>query len=147
MAGNLNSNSWRSRSKGSAYRPLAEINVTPMVDVMLVLLIVFMVSAPLLTVGVPVNLPKADAEGIGHSQDPINVTVSMDGSLFIDEQEIELSEVATRINQLTNSDFTQKIFVRGDKDVAYGEVVKAMSEITGAGYSKIALISEPLANQ
>ena len=144
MGANLNPRSSNKNSKSRSYRPMAEINVTPFVDVMLVLLIVFMVSAPLLTVGVPVNLPKADGQAVGQPQEPISITVAVDGRLFIDDEEVKLEQVYQKLSDITGSNLERKIFIRGDKDVAYGEVVKAMAEITNAGYTKIALVSEPI---
>ena len=144
MGASLRGGSSVSRSRKQSYRPMAEINVTPFVDVMLVLLIVFMVSAPMLTVGVPVNLPKADGQAVGQPQDPISITVAVDGRLFVDEEEVKLELIRQKLSDLTDEDLERKIFIRGDKDVAYGEVVKAMAEITNAGYTKIALVSEPI---
>jgi len=144
MGASLRKPTGASRGRSQSYRPMAEINVTPFVDVMLVLLIVFMVSAPLLTVGVPVNLPKADGQAVGQPQEPISITVAVDGRLYVADEEIKLERIRQRLSELSNDDLERKIFIRGDKDVAYGEVVKAMAEITNAGYTKIALVSEPI---
>ena len=104
------------------YQPMSEINVTPMVDVMLVLLIVFMVAAPLLTVGVPVNLPKAGAQALTGDDEPLAISVNQGGQIFIEETEVNLRDLVPRLKALIGTGYDQRIYVRGDRDVAYGRV-------------------------
>jgi biopolymer transport protein TolR len=131
----------RSR-RGRGRMPLSEINVTPMVDVMLVLLIVFMVTAPLLTVGVPVDLPKADASVISGQDEPLVVSVNSAGSVFLQEGEIDLRDLAPRLQAITQNKPDTRIFVRGDKSVNYGRVIEVMGNLNAAGFSRVALITE-----
>lgn len=128
--------------KGKRYQPMAEINVTPMVDVMLVLLIVFMVAAPLLTVGVPVNLPKAGAQSLKADDEPLAITVAADGKIFIEETEIAINALVPRLSAIAGSGLEQRIYVRGDKDVAYGRVAGVVARINAAGYARVALVTE-----
>ena len=128
--------------KGKRYQPMAEINVTPMVDVMLVLLIVFMVAAPLLTVGVPVNLPKAGAQSLQGDDEPLAITVAADGSLFIEESAIDIAALVPRLQAISGAGYEQRIYVRGDKDVAYGRVADVVARINAAGYARVALVTE-----
>ncbi len=131
----------RSR-RGRGRTPISEINVTPMVDVMLVLLIVFMVTAPLLTVGVPVDLPKADASVISGQDEPLVVSVNSAGSVFLQEGEIDLRDLAPRLQAITQNKPDTRIFVRGDKSVNYGRVIEVMGNLNAAGFSRVALIAE-----
>ena len=130
--------------KGKRYQPMAEINVTPMVDVMLVLLIVFMVAAPLLTVGVPVNLPKAGAQSLKADDAPLAITVTQDGSIFIQESEIAVAALVPRLRAIANAGagLQQRIYVRGDQNVAYGRVADVVARINSAGYARVALVTE-----
>ncbi len=135
----------RSRTPGRGghiYQPMAEINVTPMVDVMLVLLVIFMVTAPLMTVGVPVDLPKANANAINERTEPLVVSVTADGAVYIQETEIELAALGPRLAAITFNKSDIRIFVRGDRAVDYGRVMAVMSAISAAGFSKVALITE-----
>jgi biopolymer transport protein TolR len=131
------------RFNRSGYRPMSEINVTPLVDVMLVLLIVFMVAAPLLTVGVPVDLPKAQAPAINENKEPLVVTVKADGSLYIQETAVENDALVPRLVAITKSNPKADIYVRGDKAINYGRVLEVMSMIAQAGFTKVSLIAEP----
>ena len=124
------------------YRPLSEINVTPFVDVMLVLLIVFMVTAPLLTVGVPVDLPKTEAAQLTDQIEPLVVSVDARGKLFLQETELEREQLVPRLKAITGAKPDTRIFVRGDKTIAYGEVMTVMGMISAAGFSKVALLAE-----
>jgi len=124
------------------YRPMSEINVTPMVDVMLVLLVIFMVTAPLLTVGVPVDLPKTQAQTINEPEEPLVVTVAADNRVFLQETELELDKLAPRLVAITRNKPDTRIFVRGDRTVAYGKVMEVMGTINSAGFTKVALIAE-----
>ena len=128
-------------------QPIADINVTPLVDVMLVLLIVFMVAAPLMTAGIPVDLPKTQAKQLNDQQPPIVVSVDANGVYFVDKRETVGTDgllAVLRENSENNKD--RRIHVRADKSVAYGKVAEAMGVINAAGYVKVALVSEGIAN-
>lgn len=129
-------------SKGHDYRPMSEINVTPMVDVMLVLLIIFMVTAPLLTVGVPVDLPKTKASLIPGKDEPLVITIDGMGRVFLQETEIELEKLVPRLRAITANKRDTRIFVRGDRSVFYGQVMEVMGTVNAAGFAKVALIVE-----
>jgi len=131
------------RGRGAGrYKPLSEINVTPFVDVMLVLLIVFMVTAPLLTVGVPVDLPKTEASQISNPQEPLVVTIDGERRLFIQETEVPRDRLVPRLRAITAANPEQRIFVRGDQSISYGEVMRVMGLINAAGFDRVALIAE-----
>ena len=121
---------------------MSEINVTPFVDVMLVLLIVFMVTAPLLTVGIPVDLPKVKASALTDQKDPIEITVKLDGTLYLGESKVEVENLIPRLNAITDQNTEARIYVRGDRVVAYGRVMEIMSLINSAGYVKVALVTQ-----
>ena len=121
---------------------MSEINVTPFVDVMLVLLIVFMVTAPLLTVGIPVDLPKVKASALTDQKDPIEITVKLDGTVFLGESDVEIENLVPRLNAITDQNTEARIYVRGDRVVAYGRIMEIMSIINSAGYVKVALVAE-----
>ena len=121
---------------------MSEINVTPFVDVMLVLLIVFMVTAPLLTVGIPVDLPKIKANALTDQKDPIEITVKLDGSVYLGESIVEVDNIIPRLNAITDQNTEARIYVRGDRVVAYGRVMEIMSIINSAGYIKVALVAQ-----
>ncbi|UUX48774.1 protein TolR [Nisaea acidiphila] len=124
------------------YRPLSEINVTPLVDVMLVLLIVFMVTAPLLTVGVPVDLPKTEAAQLTDEVEPLVVSVNAEGVIFLQETEVPRENLIPRLNAVTGQRPDVRIFVRGDKSIQYGTVMEVMGLISAAGFTKVALLAE-----
>ena len=131
------------RSSGRrSYRPMSEINVTPFVDVMLVLLVIFMVTAPLLTVAVPVDLPKARAAAIGKPDKPLIVSVRADGAVFLMETPMDTVTLTARLKAIAQARDNPRIFVRGDKAVPYGRVMQVMSSISTAGFPKVALIAE-----
>ena len=121
---------------------MSEINVTPFVDVMLVLLIVFMVTAPLLTVGIPVDLPKVKASALTDQKDPIEITVKLDGSIYLGESKVEVENLIPRLNAITDQNTEARIYDRGDRVVAYGRVMEIMSIINSAGYIKVALVAQ-----
>ena len=123
---------------------MSEINVTPFVDVMLVLLIVFMVTAPLLTVGIKVDLPKVKATALTDIKDPIEITVKLDGEVYIGESKVEVENLIPRLNAITEQNTEARIYIRGDRVVAYGRIMKIMSIINSAGYIKVALITQNL---
>ena len=130
------------RNGRARYRPLAEINVTPMVDVMLVLLIIFMVTAPMLTSGVPVDLPKVSAKPINSDAEPLTVSVNAEGKIFLQDQTLDLSELVTRLQAIAKNNAERRIFVRGDKSVSYGTILQVMGTITEGGFTKVALLAE-----
>ena len=122
-------------------RPMSEINVTPFVDVMLVLLIVFMVSAPLLTSGVPVDLPQAQAKPLTVDKPPLTVTLNEDGKVFVGENEIAIDQLVPTLVKSATDGLEQRIYVRGDKAASYGEIMKVMGTISGAGFTHIGLVT------
>ena len=138
QAGSSNGGRRRRRSA----RPMAEINVTPMVDVMLVLLIIFMVTAPLLTVGVPIELPKSEAQQLEGDKEPLTITVDPEGKIFLQDTEIRLDEIVPKLTAISKSGYEERIFVRGDRRVNYGVVMRVMGTISEAGFRRIALVSD-----
>lgn len=132
-----------SRTNGKyRYTKMAEINVTPFVDVMLVLLIVFMVTAPLLTVGVPVDLPKTRAATINDTQEPLVVSIDAEGTIYLQESPIEMGKLIPRLSAITDANPDLRIFVRGDASLAYGDVMSVMGELSAAGFSKVSLLAK-----
>ena len=121
---------------------MSEINVTPFVDVMLVLLIVFMVTAPLLTVGIPVDLPKVKASALTDQKDPIEITIKLDGTLYLGETEVEVENLIPRLKAISDQNTEARIYVRGDRVVAYGRIMEIMALINSAGYVKVALVTQ-----
>lgn len=133
----------RGRRTGGTYRPMAEINVTPFVDVMLVLLIVFMVAAPLLTSGVAVDLPQSEAKAIPDEDNkPIEITLAKDGKLYIGDSEMKASKLKFQLQAMTEGQSDRRIYIRADQTLEYGRVMKIIGAINAAGFSKVALISE-----
>ena len=127
---------------------MSEINVTPFVDVMLVLLIVFMVTAPLLTVGIPVDLPKVKASALTDQKDPLEITVKIGGEIYLGESEVDVENLIPRLNAITELNKEARIYVRGDRVVAYGRIMEIMSLVNSAGYIKVALVTQnPKDNQ
>ena len=129
------------RGGGRRHRPMGEINVTPFVDVMLVLLIVFMVTAPLLTVGVEVDLPKTRAGQINADAAPLVVSIKPDGSLYLQETEVPADQLIARLSAISDANPDVRIFVRGDAAVVYGEVLSVMGRIQSAGFERVALVA------
>ena len=127
----------------SAKEPISEINVTPFVDVMLVLLIIFMVTAPLLTVGVQVDLPETSADTLPEETEPLTLTINAKGEIFIQETKVEYEKIIAKIMAVSNNRTDTRIFVRGDKNINYGRVLEIMGMLSGSGFTKVALISEP----
>jgi biopolymer transport protein TolR len=123
---------------------MSEINVTPMVDVMLVLLIIFMVSAPLLTVGVPIDLPQTQAKSLDQDKEPLTVSVNDKGQIFLQNSEIAVGELVAKLKAVTEArgGSAERIFVRGDRKVDYGTVMKIMGRLSSAGFSRVALVTE-----
>jgi biopolymer transport protein TolR len=128
--------------RGRRIRPMSEINVTPFVDVMLVLLIVFMVTAPLLTVGVPVDLPKTRAQPLTQDREPLSVSVRRDGSIFLQNTRVSEDDLVPRLTAISANGYDQRIFVRGDKAVDYGRVMEVMAMISAAGFTHIGLVTD-----
>ena len=123
-------------------KTISQINVTPFVDVMLVLLIVFMITAPLLTVGVSVDLPKTRASQLNSKGDPIIISIKKNGELFIQEREIDSLQLLTRLKAISSGNKNLKIYVRGDKNVPYGLVLDTIAKIKGSGFKKVALVAK-----
>jgi len=130
-----------SRFGRSRYRPMSDINVTPFVDVMLVLLIVFMVTAPLLTVGVPVDLPETRAASLNDADEPLVITVDREGVVYIQETAIDEVNLIARLRAVTGNNPDVRIFVRGDSQIRYGRVMEVMGQLSAAGFSKVALLA------
>ena len=123
---------------------MAEINVTPMVDVMLVLLIIFMVAAPLLTVGVPLDLPQTQAKSLDQDKEPLTVSVKISGEVFLQNTEIKVDELVPKLQAITQTrgGNDERIYVRGDKKVDYGTVMRVMGRLSAAGFRRVALVTE-----
>ena len=119
-----------------------EINVTPFVDVMLVLLIIFMITAPLLTTGVKVNLPKSNANQISEKKEPITITINKNGEIFLQNKPIKPKKLIIKLSELKKQDKNLKIYIRGDREINYGKIMKLMGEINQAGFKKVALVTE-----
>jgi biopolymer transport protein TolR len=123
---------------------MSEINVTPMVDVMLVLLIIFMVSAPLLTVGVPIDLPQTQAKNLDQDRKPLTISVNLDGKVFLQDSEIPVGDLVAKLTAVTGArgGFDERIYVRGDRKVDYGTVMRVMGRLSSAGFRRVALVTE-----
>ena len=130
------------RSRRRRATVMADINVTPMVDVMLVLLIVFMVAAPLLTVGVPIDLPQTQAKSMEQDKEPLTLSVNDKGQVFLQNTEIKLDEIVPKLKAIAKSGAEERIYVRGDRRVDYGTVMKVMGRLSAAGYRRVALVTE-----
>lgn len=131
-----------SKSRSRSRSLMSEINVTPFVDVMLVLLIVFMVSAPMLTVGVPVNLPNSDADSLPDDKEPLTLSINSLGEIFIQDTKIGFNELIPKLLAVSKNRTDTRIYVRGDKNINYGRVMEIMGKLSGSGFSKVALLSE-----
>ncbi len=147
MSGGGGAGGWQSRRSRRRSAPvMAEINVTPMVDVMLVLLIIFMVAAPMLSVGIPIDLPQTQASGVNqdNDQEPITLSVNGNGKIFVGESEIAYDELVPKLQAITQArgGMDERIFVRGDKSVDYGTVMRVMGRLSGAGFKRVALVTE-----
>ncbi len=145
MGASLGSNGGSGRRgsrRGARMQPMSEINVTPLVDVMLVLLIVFMVAAPLLTVGVPVDLPQTRSEPLQGDDEPLTITVQGDGTVYLQETVVEPEELVARLLAIGENGYEERIYVRADAAVDYGQVMKVMGRISSAGFSRVGLVTE-----
>ena len=143
LHGTIGGSGRRGRRRASRLAPMSEINVTPFVDVMLVLLIVFMVAAPMLTVGVPIELPKTKAKPLQGEKEPVTVTVKADGTVFLQETEIDPETLAAKIRAIAENGYDERIYVRADRNVDYGTVMKVMGSLSGAGFKRLALVTAP----
>jgi biopolymer transport protein TolR len=141
MAGGIQHTSGRGRGR-MRRRAMAEINVTPFVDVMLVLLIVFMVTAPLLTVGVPVDLPKTRAPALGQDREPLSITVRRDGAIFLQKEQVPQEVLVEKLTAIAENGYNQRIFVRGDTQANYGKVMEVMGLLAASGFTHIGLVTD-----
>ena len=144
MAMNVAGSSRGGARRGRRKAVMAEINVTPFVDVMLVLLIIFMVSAPLLTVGVPIDLPQTQAKSLDQDREPLTVSVNTQGQVFLQNSEIKVDELVPKLQAITQSrgGMDERIYVRGDRKVDYGTVMRVMGRLSQAGFRRVALVTE-----
>ncbi len=149
MAGGLQHSSGRKRHRRRRATLMSEINVTPMVDVMLVLLIIFMVTAPLMATGIKVNLPESNVSQLENEKkdEPLQVLVDKRGDLYIQKTKVTFAELGTKLGEVTKQNKETQIYVKGDKDVPYGTVIMAISSINEAGYSKVGLVTQPRPEQ
>ncbi|HWX89140.1 MAG TPA: protein TolR [Rhizomicrobium sp.] len=141
MAAGIQHTSSRGRGR-LRRRAMAEINVTPFVDVMLVLLIVFMVTAPLLTVGVPVDLPKTKAPALGQDREPLSITVMRDGTIFLQKEKVPEAALVDKLTAIASNGYNQRIFVRGDTQANYGKVMEVMGLLAASGFTHIGLVTD-----
>ena len=131
------------RGRARKHAPMSEINVTPFVDVMLVLLIIFMVTAPMLTSGVPLDLAESKgSQQLQANKEPITLSVDKSGKVFIQETEIKLDEIAPKLRAIAKSGYDEQIFIRGDKGIDYGTVMRVMGRVKSAGFTKVSLVTE-----
>ncbi|MDX1580789.1 MAG: protein TolR [Alphaproteobacteria bacterium] len=144
MAGGVQRIGMSGRAPKSRYRPMSEINVTPFVDVMLVLLIVFMVTAPLLTVGVSVNLPTSNAKSLGQDEKPLAVTMNAEGAVFLQDEEMRPAVLGQRLRAIAEVSPDTRVYVRADQSLSYGQVMQVMGIVNAAGFNKVALVTEPV---
>ena len=144
MAANVIAASGGGRQRRRRRAVMSEINVTPFVDVMLVLLIVFMVSAPLLTVGVPLDLPQSQAKSLGQDSEPLTVSVNVQGQVFLQNTEVGIEDLVPKLKAITEArgGGDERIYVRGDKKVDYGTMMRVMGRLSAAGYHRVALVTE-----
>jgi len=136
--------SGRGRRGVPRYGAMADINMTPFIDVMLVLLIIFMVAAPLLTTGVAVDLPRASATALNVERKPIAISLNEQGQLYVMDEPIADSDLVAKLQAVSQSDTDQRIYLRASKDVPYGRVAEIMAAVTSAGFKKVALVTEPV---
>ena len=141
MAGPVGATVGRRKHKRQRRRPMSDINVTPFVDVMLVLLIVFMVTAPLLSAGVPVDLPQAQAKPLALEKEPITVTVDTQGRVFVKDAAVAMEDLVPKLTAAAASNLDERIYVRGDKAVSYGDIMRVMGVISNAGFTHIGLVA------
>ena len=126
----------------SRRRTISEINMVPFIDVMLVLLIIFMVTAPLLTAGVPIELPQAKGKQLEASKEPLTISVQANGDVFVGETKVALDDMAAKLKAIAKNGYDEQIFVRGDKGISYGQVMRVMGRISAGGFKKVSLVTE-----
>ncbi len=143
MGASVNIGAKAAARRGRRYKPMSEINVTPFVDVMLVLLIVFMISAPLLATGVPIELPGTKAKPLDGDTKPLTVSVDQKGRVFLQSTEIKVDEVVPKLKAIARNGYDERVYVRADRSVDYGAVMKVMGVISAAGFRRIGLVTEP----
>src|SRR5512143_1928493 len=142
MAGVIHTASGGTRFRRRRYVPIAEINVTPLVDVMLVLLVIFMITAPLLQVGVPVDLPKTSAQQVGGKDEPLVVSVNSKDEIFLGETKYELDDLSTKLKAVHDEKPDQRVFIRGDKTINYGRMMEVMGVVIDSGFRQLGLLGE-----
>ncbi len=130
------------RRKKGGKAAMSEINVTPFVDVMLVLLIIFMVSAPMMTVGVPIDLPQSQASALNDEKEPLTISIDKDSNIFLQDTQVQLDDIVPRLEAITQQGYEERIYVRGDRTVNYGEIMRVMGTVSSAGFRRVALITE-----
>jgi biopolymer transport protein TolR len=134
------------RRRGRRQGAINEINMTPFIDVVLVLLIVFMVAAPMMTVGVPLDLPQSKAGPLNSDTKPVTLSIRQSGQVFLGESELSDESIVPKLTETAKSGFEERVFVRGDKRVDYGRVAQVMAIVTGGGFKRVALVTEPERN-
>lgn len=142
MAIKLGSSNLRRNRRSGRQQPFADINITPMVDVMLVLLIIFMVAAPMMTTGVTVDLPKSSASAVAGQDEPLSVSVTADGKVYVQKTPVAVKDLQVKLKAIVGAKKETRVFVRGDKNVDYGRIMQVVSEVNAAGLSKVALITD-----
>jgi biopolymer transport protein TolR len=130
------------RGRARKHAPMSEINVTPFVDVMLVLLIIFMVTAPMLTSGVPIELPETKGQQLQTNKEPVTISVDKSGKVFIQETEIKIEDLGAKLKAIAKNGVEEQIFIRGDKGIDYGTVMRVMGRVKSAGFTKVSLVTE-----
>jgi biopolymer transport protein TolR len=143
MAAGASQGGKRRRRRGRRGGPINEINMTPFIDVVLVLLIIFMVAAPMMTVGVPLDLPQSKASPLNSDVKPITLSIRQTGQVFLGEDELTDDTIVPKLNETAKTGTEERVFVRGDKRVDYGRVAQVMAIVTGGGFKKVALVTEP----
>ncbi len=132
----------RRRSRRGAMRPMSDINVTPFVDVMLVLLIVFMVTAPLLAVGIPMDLPNTQAKSLGGEKEPLTISVSKTGKVYIQDTEIETKALVAKLKAISKNGYNERIYIRGDRQSLHGKIAEIMGLVSSAGFNRLAIVTD-----
>ncbi|WEZ82607.1 protein TolR [Rhizobium sp. 32-5/1] len=147
MGGSKGSGGGRRRRGRGGKAIMSEINVTPFVDVMLVLLIIFMVAAPMMTVGVPIDLPETQAKALNSETQPITLSVKTNGEVFLQETPIPLEEIVAKLEAIATTGYSERIFVRGDATAPYGVIADVMTRIQNSGFKNIGLVTQPKKDQ
>lgn len=142
MAMSVDTGGGSKRRRSGKAKPIADINMTPFIDVVLVLLIIFMVAAPMMTVGVPIELPKSTAKPMQDETQPLTISVNTKGEIFLQEKAITMEELVPKLQAISKNGVEERIYIRGDRLVDYGHIMRVMGAVSGAGYKKIGLVSE-----